>query len=383
MRTLSMRLHGLCTCLAIGICIFSTVSPELASGDDCELMPDARASDDHSILTDAQTGNRHSAYCLKDIGTLPGNDYSFATGINNQGEIIGDSGSSSFLYRNGSLLRIEPLPGDDSSSVFSMNDLGMAVGSSAKIGYSTETRPFVYSRGEIRPISGIDDGIAYGINKSGQIVGAARGFGPFFYGEGRMVSLGKEGGAAYGINNKGHVVGRTDTDRAFMYRDGKMTELGTLPGHSYSSAQAINDKGQVVGISAPTGMSDARAFLYPSNGEMVGLGTLESDDLYSVATDINESGVIVGFSGINTDFYATSGLRAFIYADGKMTDLNTLVYQCFEMTLTAATSTNDRGEIVGRGSRHNRLHAFVLRPRQKNEPCQRGRGNGTGNERQE
>jgi probable HAF family extracellular repeat protein len=107
---------------------------------------------------------------------------------------------------------------------------------------------------------------------------------------------------------------------------------------------------------------------------MVGLGTLKYNDLYSVATDINEFSVVVGFSGENPNFYATAGLRAFIYADGQMRDLNTLLSSPVDMTLTSATAINDRGEIVGRGTRHDRLHAFVLRPRQENE-CREEGGN--------
>jgi probable HAF family extracellular repeat protein len=71
-----------------------------------------------------------------------------------------------------------------------------------------------------------------------------------------------------------------------------MTDLGTLPGDSYSVAEAINDQGQIVGRSG-SGMGE-RAFLW-EDGRMTDLGVYN-------AVDINNSGQIAG------SYYFTYGI---------------------------------------------------------------------------
>src|SRR5512132_1210084 len=68
--------------------------------------------------------------------------------------------------------------------------------------------------------------------------------------DGQWTSLGFSG-AANDINNKDAIVGSYSFGlggHAYLYSDGTFRDLGTLGG-SYSSANAINDKGQVAGTS--------------------------------------------------------------------------------------------------------------------------------------
>lgn len=58
----------------------------------------------------------------------------------------------------------------------------------------------------------------------------------------------------------------------FLYYQGSVTDLGTLPGDTDSTAQAINDSGQIIGEST-NAVDTARAFLY-QNGKMYDLNTL-------------------------------------------------------------------------------------------------------------
>ncbi|HEY2589131.1 MAG TPA: hypothetical protein VGI81_25535 [Tepidisphaeraceae bacterium] len=103
-----------------------------------------------------------------------------------------------------------------------------------------------------------------------------------------------------------------------------LTDLGTLPGFGSSVAKAINSAGEVVGSSWPDGGTQTQAFLY-AGGSMraiAGAGT------NSVATGINSSGTVVGYSPAG----------AFIYTGGAAQPL---------AGMARAVGINDSGEIVG------------------------------------
>jgi probable HAF family extracellular repeat protein len=113
---------------------------------------------------------------------------------------------------------------------------------------------------------------------------------------------------AYGVNARGQVVGATATGQnsgeAFLADLGqKAILLGTLGGPR-SSAMAINDRGQVVGRSATAeGWDHDHAFLY-QDGVMTDLNTLIPGGVtLSFATDIDADGNIlaVGRAGSGDD----------------------------------------------------------------------------------
>jgi probable HAF family extracellular repeat protein len=78
----------------------------------------------------------------------------------------------------------------------------------------------------------------------------------------------------------------------------QITDLGTLRGGTYSHAFGINERGQVVGR-ADTASGEEHAFLW-EDGEMTDLGTLVSDQSYdldqSLAQSINDRGQVAGWS---------------------------------------------------------------------------------------
>jgi probable HAF family extracellular repeat protein len=183
------------------------------------------------------------------------------------------------------------------------------------------------------------------INASGQVVGTSETASgeshAFFWQDGEMIDLGNLGDsgfvAAADINNAGQVVGwswinESRDTHAFLWERGVMSDLGTLGG-TYSAAQAINNRGQIVG-SSTTPMGDTHAFLW-EHGVMSDLGTLGGS--WSVALDINEVGQVIGDTGGAGRSYN------FFWDRGVMVDIGTLgsVYR------GEIHALNNRGQVVG------------------------------------
>ena len=174
--------------------------------------------------------------------------------------------------------------------------------------------------------------------------------------------LGGSFSAALGVNIRGDIVGVSSPAsrfplHPFLYSHGLMHDLGTLGGN-VAMAYAINDNGDVVGFSNTTSNLDQRPFLY-SHGRMHDLGTLGGtyvfggEGAYTIvnyATAINNRGQIVG-STLDTN----GSMHAFLYSNGRMTDLNELVNLTAIdgptgfVALAIANGINDKGQIVGDG----------------------------------
>src|SRR6266511_4065711 len=61
-----------------------------------------------------------AAYTVIDLGMLPGDTYSLASGINERGDVVGSSSlgdgtTHAFLWRRGRMVDLGALPGDDNS----------------------------------------------------------------------------------------------------------------------------------------------------------------------------------------------------------------------------------------------------------------------------
>ena len=177
---------------------------------------------------------------------------------------------------------------------------------------------------------------------------------------------------ATGANNRGQIVGWAENGvhdsscntafqilqfRAALWEpNGEMRELPPLPGDSTSAATAINDKGQVVGISGACGVavgdvSAAHAVIWEN-----GVPTRIPDfggHAWNTPTAINNDGVVVGFS-LPAANDGTRFFLAFVWTKEAGTKL---LDQIPGDVRSAAFGINEDGTIVG----FSRTPAAVLR----------------------
>jgi probable HAF family extracellular repeat protein len=149
--------------------------------------------------------------------------------------------------------------------------------------------------------------------------------------------------SANAVNDAGQVVGNYNLNRPFLWEDGVLTDLGGFfGGPSFGYALDINHAGQVVGSSASGVITEGigqHAFLW-EDGVMTDLGVLPGME-DSRAHAINGLGQVVGFSSIFDPETTDEVSRSFLYAGGVMTDLGV------PGTYSAAEDINDAGQVVG------------------------------------
>ncbi len=170
---------------------------------------------------------------------------------------------------------------------------------------------------------------------------------------------GGDASTAAWISNSGLIAGQSENGvidplvgfpeiRAVLWKDGQIIDLGTLGGNE-SSAFAVNDRGQVVGVAVNT-ISDPfsflatqlRAFLW-QNGVMQDLGTLGGPEGWALF--INERGQVAGFSLTNSTPNPSTAFPTqdpFLWENGTMLDLGTL-----GGTFGWPYWLNNRGQVVG------------------------------------
>ena len=112
-----------------------------------------------------------------------------------------------------------------------------------------------------------------------------------------------------------------------------MIDLGTFGG-TCGSVNALNNQGQVVGLSSLDGNLTFHPFLW-SRGVLRDLGTLGGDN--GQATWNNDAGVVVG----EADLPGSQVHDAFLWRRGVMTDLGNLGQTSF------AFSINSANQVVG------------------------------------
>src|SRR3989440_177093 len=264
---------------------------------------------------------------VRNLGALPGDSTSLAHGINDAGQVVGQSGwLHAFLWDNGTMTNLGNLGGPLSAAT-GINNAGQVVGTSeTPSGWS---HAFLWQNGTMIGLGTLGGGQsnAVAINDAGQIAGlsstASGETHAFLWQNGTMEDLSTPPGdytEAFGLNDAGEVVGillgANGTDHAVLWENGIMHDLGTLNGATTSEAHGVNAAGQVVGTSG-------NAFLW-QNGVMTDLGLGD-------ALALNDAGQVVGRSG-----------HAFLWENGVRTDLGTLGGASSE-----AQSINKFGQAVG------------------------------------
>jgi probable HAF family extracellular repeat protein len=291
-------------------------------------------------------------YTVTDLGTLRAGS-ARVHGVNESGQAVGASGHphgadthAFFWQKQGGIRDLGTLPGGDYSAAYAINDSGVVVGIS-NTSISTHAFSWTEAQGlkDLGTLPGTNASSALAINNQGQIVGSSGDHAVLWSGS-SIQDLGTLGGAtseAHGINNPGAIVGVADTStgpHAFLWQNGAMQDLGLLSGDTSSRADHINDTGMVVGSSEGSG--GVRAFVWTS---ATGMQPLASDGTYSEAFDINNAGQVVGEEA------SALGTRAFLWtAKEGLIDLNEKVSNLPNDTvLIGAFSINDKGQIVAFG----------------------------------
>ncbi len=120
----------------------------------------------------------------------------------------------------------------------------------------------------------------------------------------RIGTLGGSESVGLDINNAGQVVGQANlagdkNAHAYIWQNGVITDLGALGSEANSSAEGINNLGEVVGWSeAPAGGRNA---MYWHGDQTININT-QLGASNSVAWDINDHGVVVGQGNILPGF---------------------------------------------------------------------------------
>ncbi len=339
------------------------------------------------------------AYNMTLIGQLPGGTKSWATDITTFGEVVGYSSTAAHTIphgfwwdpTSGTLTDMGTLTGNpaDESYAYGVSTTGFAVGNS-EYGANPFRDAFIWGGPGtmMTPIGPPPQGYGIGIAEDiewdwmnnvhravGHTTHQATG-NPhatvWQYELGTSTSLGTLTGSvndwsrAFGVNQWGDVVGMSTRGglptHAFLDQGAGMIDIDGRPIGGDSYALGVNGALQIVGFFKPTAASVDSACRWQwigSSWNVMDLGPLpDPNPLDSVANDINDAGLVVGWS--NTP--QGGGKHACMWLNDQIYDLNDLVNNP-PFTLKEIKGINLAGQLVGYGFGDLGIEqAFILDP---------------------
>lgn len=248
---------------------------------------------------------------------------------------------------------------------------------------------FVWENDEMRPLNPLPGGnnsFATGANNRGEVVGWAENgvrdptcrannqvlqFRPTVWqaSSGQIREMptleGDSSGAITAINDRGQMVGisgdcdqavgRYTARNAVLWERGRfinrIVNLDNLGAGFWNTPTAINQRGDVVGFAGVAGFPEGnifQAFIWTRRDGIRRLPPLENlGHVHATADGINERRQIVGTSCAFVA-NALTDCRAVIWENGVVKDLNDLKDPAFAPRLENAKDINDRGVITGR-----------------------------------
>jgi len=191
--------------------------------------------------------------------SLTGAAESWATAINDNGDVTGIASAHAFVLHAGSVMELQV-----ESYAFAINSLGQLAGFMKSSKFGEPYHAFRYGDNGIEDL-GVLGNYAYalGINARGDVVGETYGSDnsprPFVFTQGLMRYVGDMHGAANGINTAGTIVGYQfgdDRSRAFISVSGTISALDDLTDGLDDAtlvlATSINDAGQIAARACST-----------------------------------------------------------------------------------------------------------------------------------
>jgi probable HAF family extracellular repeat protein len=316
-----------------------------------------------------QSASAATRYQVTEIPTF-GGDFSTAAAINEQGHVTGTAwfrrdrsgiDAHAYLYAGGTMLDLgnDAVPRND-EHVNSVSD-GRAINSSDQVagdelGRGGDPFPVLFTPAPVEfRLPEWFQVIARGINEAGDVVGGSTFGGPgFLYHAGVITSLPGTLSIGYDVNNRGVVVGVGKLSSGapfgpFVLRGGVYTQLA-----STGVAEAVNDRGEIVGYTADFGTPQAFR-VDPGSTDLVPLAPL-AGDVQTQANAVSERGVVAGWSGNNGEH------RAVIWKGRRVLNLNAHLAADSGWFLQEATGVNRAGQIVGNGLLHGQPRGFLLTP---------------------
>ena len=240
-----------------------------------------------------------------------------------------------------------------------INDAGQITGVQYRsvpsgAGYNDYSDGYLWQNGQMTYLGtlGGDNSTGYGINESGQIVGAAdtsenywwfNSF-PFLWQDGTMQGLGVPRGEAMSINDRGQIVGTYNYDsggfnRVFLYENGAARDLTEFGAGVWIKPVAINNLSQMIGTRGDVSSS----FLW-QDGVATNLPRSRTGDVVKV-TGLNDLGQICG------SYWAEAKSWPVVFDDGQWVELDRrglwAIPGWADTSLNVVRDINNLGQMVG------------------------------------